>query len=84
MPRRVMPRTELSVAVSTTIRAERAAQKLTQEEVWTRAEMPRATFIRIESGEREPNLTQTAALASALGMTVSELVHRAEQRLAEG
>lgn len=69
-------------AVGETIRAERNARKMTQAELATAANIPRSTYLRYESGERQPNVAQLAAIADGLGMTLgrfaAEIARRAD------
>ncbi|HEY0216634.1 MAG TPA: helix-turn-helix transcriptional regulator [Cellulomonas sp.] len=67
-------------AVGEAIRAERAARKMSQAEVARLSGIPRQTYIRYEVGERQPNVTQVAAIAMALGMPVSQLVAEIARR----
>ena len=69
-----------SSAVAETLRAERAAARLSQQELARRAGMPRPTYRRYESGERAPNLAQLAQIAAALSMSLSEFAARVEGR----
>ena len=68
-------------AVAETIRAERAAARLSQAEVAERASMSRITYIRYERGERQPTLAQTIQIADALGVPFAEFVRRIEDRI---
>lgn len=68
-------------AVAETIRAERAAAKLTQVELAQKAGIPRMTYIRYETGERRPNVVQVAQIAEALGMPLSTFLARVEDRV---
>lgn len=70
-------------AVAETIRAERAAAKLSQAEVSRRSGIPRPTYLRYESGERNPTFAQLAAIATAIGMPLSTFTKRVTER-AEG
>lgn len=67
-------------AVAETIRAERAAAKLSQAETAKRAGIPRVTYIRYETGERRPNVGQVASIASALGLPFSTFAKRVQGR----
>lgn len=73
---------ELRLAVAATLRAERAAAQLTQQELADRSGLGYQTVMRLEKGERSPNVGQLAALCAVFGMSMSDLVERAEQRLA--
>lgn len=68
-------------AVAETIRAERAAAKLSQAEVAKRAGIPRVTYIRYETGERRPSMTQVVQIARALGLTLSGFARLVEDRV---
>ena len=68
-------------AVSAQIRAERAAARLTQDEVAERAEMSKSTFIRLETGVRTPDVDQLDRIAGALGLTMTQIIERAESRM---
>lgn len=70
-------------AVAETIRAERAAARLSQAELAERAGIPRITYIRYETGERKPNVVQVAQIADALGMRLSSFLQRVEDRVGE-
>jgi len=72
---------EWSSAVAAQVRAERVATGLTQEEVFERADIPQSTYLHIESGERVPNIVHLDAIAHALGIRLTTLIDRAEQRL---
>lgn len=74
----------MTQAVADQIRAERAAARLTQREVWTRAGLTRSTYLRIEDAERDINTAQLAALAPVFGLTLTQLVERAETRHRRG
>jgi len=54
---------------------------MTQEEVYERAEIAPATYLRIEAGERIPNIVHLDGIAHALGIRLTTLIERAEQRL---
>lgn len=69
-----------SRAVAAQIRAERAATGLTQAQVIERSEMARTTYLRVEDGTRPVDMTQIEAISRALGISVTTLVARAEQR----
>lgn len=73
-----------SSAVAETIRAERAAARLSQAELAARAGMPRVTYIRYESGVRRPTIVQVMQIAQALGISFQTFAHRIEDRIAQG
>jgi transcriptional regulator with XRE-family HTH domain len=63
------------VAIGERIRAARKAAGLTQEELARRASMSLNGLALLEQGERtDPHYSTLRKLASALGMTVAELV----------
>lgn len=68
-------------AVADTLRAERAAHKLTQAELASKAGIPRITYIRYETGERRPSVVQLAQIANAFGVDFVELARRVRQRV---
>lgn len=68
-------------AVAETIRAERAAAKLSQAELARKAEIPRITYIRYETGERRPNIVQVIRISKALGISASTFMGRIEERV---
>lgn len=70
-------------AVAETIRAERAASRLSQAETAKRAGIPRVTYIRYETGERRPSVSQVAAIAAAFGLRLSSFAARVEDRYNE-
>lgn len=72
---------DLTQAVAATLRAERAAVQMTQQELARRSGLGYQTVMRLEKGERSPNVAQLSALCSVLGLTMAELVERAEQRM---
>ena len=43
--------------------------------------IPRVSYIRYETGERKPNITQIAAIAQALNIPFSTFVRRIEDRV---
>lgn len=70
-------------ALAETLRAERAAAKLTQVELAAKAGIPRVTYNRYETGERRPNVVQVAQIADGLGMKLSTFLGRVEARASE-
>ncbi len=69
-----------AAAIAETIRAERAAARLSQAELAKKADIPRVTFTRYETGVRRPNLVQIAQIAEALGISASTFTRRVEER----
>jgi DNA-binding XRE family transcriptional regulator len=74
-------RSDWSAAVSAQIDAERNARNMSQAEVYRAAGIPRGTYQRLENGKRVPDMTRLARICGALGMKVSVLMQRAEERM---
>lgn len=68
-------------AVAEQLRAERAASGLTIDALAKRAGLGRNTIMRFESGERSPNVEQLSAITDALGLTLTTLLVRAQDRV---
>jgi transcriptional regulator with XRE-family HTH domain len=68
----------LSVSIATTLTSARRARGLSVSALADRADVSRAMIGKIERGEAQPTAVLLARLAGALGMTLSELVARAE------
>lgn len=83
VPRTEATRSPLTIALAEQIRAERGVARLSQLEVCRRTGLARSTYVRVETAERDIDLTQLAVIAPVFGLTVSELVRRAEQRLTD-
>ena len=60
-------------AIAATLRAERAAQDLTLEQLATRSGLSVSGVRRYERGERLPDMVQLATLAEALGMAPARM-----------
>lgn len=75
----------LSVSLAATLQAARVARELSVNTLAERSGVSRAMIGKIERGEAQPTAVLLGRLSGALGMTLSELVARAEsddQRLA--
>jgi transcriptional regulator with XRE-family HTH domain len=68
----------LTTSIATTLRSARVRQGLTTEGLAERAGVSRAMIGKIERGTAQPTAVLLGRLSSALGMTLSELVDRAE------
>jgi transcriptional regulator with XRE-family HTH domain len=68
----------LSVSLATTLRAARLARELSAAALAERSGVSRAMIGKIERGEAQPTAVLLGRLSAALGMTLSELVARAE------
>lgn len=73
-----------SIATSAQIRAERAAAGLTQAQMIELSGIARSTYIRLEKGERVPDVTQLARICGALKIPLSVFLQRVENRKPEG
>lgn len=76
-------RSNYSDAVAAQIRGERAAANVTQAAVYEAAGLSRSTYIRIEGGEHVVDATQLARICAVLGITMSDLLRRAEERIGD-
>lgn len=74
---------ELTRATAEQLRAERAAAGMIVDTVASSSDMNRKTVMRLESGERTPDVRQLAALCSVYGLSVTEFMVRVEQRIAQ-
>ncbi|MGW4486850.1 helix-turn-helix domain-containing protein [Amycolatopsis sp. NPDC004368] len=68
----------LSTSLATTLRDARLAHDLSAGTLADRSGVSRAMIGKIERGEAQPTAVLLSRLASALGMTLSELIARAE------
>jgi transcriptional regulator with XRE-family HTH domain len=71
--------TDLGTALATTLQAARQTRGLSGGALADRSGVSRAMISKIERGETQPTAVLLSRLAAALGMTLSELVARAEQ-----
>lgn len=76
-------RSPWSEAAARTIRAERAAANMSQAAVISAAGISRSTYLRLEAGERVADISQLAAIATALGIETADFVQRVAGRVAE-
>lgn len=67
---------DLSAQLGQLVKAMRAEQGLTQEELADRAQLDRVFISMLERGKRRATLESAQALAQALGMTFAELASR--------
>lgn len=74
--------TPLTRALIAEMRAERAAQGLTQQQVYEAAGLSRSAYWNIEKERRQPSAEQIERIACALAFNPSALYKRAEKRLA--
>ncbi len=69
---------QLSASLAATVQAARVAQDLSVNALAERSGVSRAMIGKIERGEAQPTAVLLGRLSGALGMTLSELVARAE------
>ena len=74
-----MPDDQLSASIAATLHAARLARDLTASALAERSGVSRAMIGKIERGEAQPTAALLGRLSGALGMTLSELVARAER-----
>lgn len=70
---------QLTVALATALKQARQLAGLSGGELADRSGVSRAMISKVERGEAQPTAVLLARLATALGMTLSELVAQAEQ-----
>lgn len=69
------------MAIAVTVRAERAAAGMTQQELAKRSGVTYGSVRRIEDGTRVADIAQVNRLASAFGMTLTEFLQLAQRRI---
>jgi transcriptional regulator with XRE-family HTH domain len=69
---------QLSTSLAATVRAARIAQNLSPAALAERSSVSRAMIAKIESGAAQPTAALLGRLSGALGLTLSELIARAE------
>jgi len=75
-----MPKKSLSASFAKVLKQERVAKGLSQEQLAHRAGLHRTYIGLLERGLRTPTLDAGHAIASALGVSLSEMVRSAEKR----
>lgn len=78
------PHHPLVGAVARELRALRAREDLTLDQAVEVTGVSRSTLHKFERGTRSPNIDQLAAIAAGYGLTVSEVLERAEGDLSSG
>ena len=73
--------TDIQTAMTAQIKAEIAARDWKQSELSKRSGIPTSSLSRYLNGEREMSLNVFADIAEALGLSILELVGRAQRRL---
>ena len=77
------PTKGLNAAVAAELRDERVAQEVAFDDLVERVSLSRATTWRLLNAERLITIEALAEFAGALGVSVLEIVERAEKRLAK-
>lgn len=67
-------------ALKAELRAEKAAKELTYDDIAERSDMQKMTVHRYMSGTRDIPMGKLLLMCDALGVDVSALIERAEQR----
>ena len=75
------PTAGLNGAVAAELRAERAAKEISFEAIDERVSMSYRTLLRLFSAERFITIEALVEIAAALGVSVLEIVERAERRV---
>lgn len=75
------PATGLNGALAAVLRGERAAKRLSLDQLAASSQVSRRTLIRLLNAERTMGLEQAAAIAAALGLRLPDALERAEERL---
>ena len=76
------PTKGLNAAVAAELRAERVAQEITFDDLVKRVSLSRNTVWRLLNAERFITIEALVEVADALGVSVLDIVERAEKRLA--
>jgi len=73
--------TDIQAALVTQVKAEMAALNMKQPELAEKSGIPTSTLHRYLNGSRDIPMPQAIELASALNLSILELVERAQRRL---
>lgn len=79
MPPRTKPQLDPKESFGRALKALRAEQGMSQEDLADRCEMSRAQLSKVERGQADLRLTSIFRLAGALELPVGELLQRAEE-----
>jgi transcriptional regulator with XRE-family HTH domain len=74
----------LTIAVAQEVRERRKRAELDQEDVWEAAGLKRNTYLRIERGERTPDIEELDSIAEVFGTTQTALIQAAKRLIREG
>ena len=72
---------DIQAALVTQVKAEMAAKDMRQKDMAARIEMQTSTLSRYLNGERDIPAPVLFSMASALDLSITELIQRAERRL---
>jgi len=72
---------DIQAALVTQVKAEMAAKDMRQKDMAARIEMQTSTLSRYLTGERDIPAPVLFSMASALDLSITELIQRAERRL---
>ena len=76
------PNEGLNAALAATLNGERVAAGMTFDELAAASGIPKRTLLRkVSTTERHLNIEDVSAIAAAVGLTVVEVLARAEDRL---
>lgn len=77
------PADGLNAALAATLNGERVASGMTFDELAEASQIPKRTLLRkLSTTERHLNIEEVRRIAEALGLTVVEVLLRAEERVA--
>jgi transcriptional regulator with XRE-family HTH domain len=74
----------LTIALGRAIRSSRVEQEITQDTLGVRSQIHPTWISHIESGRVNPTIGNVARIANGLGLTLSELISRAEEIVKRG
>lgn len=77
------PAKGLNAAVAAELRAERVAQEVTFDDLTERVSLSKSTLLLLFNARRLISIEALVEIADALGVSVLEIVERAERRLAK-
>ena len=72
---------QLGEAVAAVLRGERAAQRITFDELAVRADLDKSTVLRMLNNQRDMKMAQFSALCGALGVSSVDVMAAAEDRV---
>ncbi|MBF6358082.1 helix-turn-helix transcriptional regulator [Nocardia higoensis] len=71
---------DVNEALGRVVAERREEHGLTQRELWTAADMPKNSYVRLEKNQRDWTVNTLAHVAGILGASGSELLAEAEER----